>query len=58
MHFGRQPGNLFKYLTTAWNGVLLEKLTVTQLVKKLPAFAKPEGTLPCSQQATTVPIMR
>jgi len=28
----------FKYLGTAWSRVLLEKLKVTQLVKKFPAF--------------------
>jgi hypothetical protein len=27
-----------KYLTIRWNKVILEKLTVIQLVKKVPAF--------------------
>jgi len=29
---------LITYLLTPWNRVLLEKLTVSQLVKKFPAF--------------------
>jgi hypothetical protein len=29
---------IFRMLTTPWSRVLLEKLTVTQLVKKFPAF--------------------
>jgi hypothetical protein len=37
-------------LNTNWfcGAVLLEKLTVTQLVKKSPPFMEPEGSLPCS----------
>jgi hypothetical protein len=35
--------------------VLLEKLTVTQLVKNSLPFMKPEGSLPCSQQPVTGP---
>jgi len=31
--------------------VLLDKLTVPQLVKKFPALMEPEDTSPCSQQA-------
>jgi hypothetical protein len=40
-----------KYLTP-WSRVLLEKLTVTKLVKKFPTIMEPEGLLPCSQQHT------
>jgi len=32
------------------SGVLLEKLTVPQLVKKFPAFMELEGASPCPQQ--------
>jgi hypothetical protein len=32
-----------------------EKLTVTQLVKKLPAFCGTEGSLPCSQEPASGP---
>jgi hypothetical protein len=32
-----------------------EKLAVTQLVKKLPAFIKPEGSLTCLQETATGP---
>jgi hypothetical protein len=35
--------------------VLLEKLTVTQLVKKFPAFMGPEGSLPSSKDPATGP---
>jgi hypothetical protein len=35
---------------TRWSRVLLEKLTVTQLVKKFLACMEPEGSLSCSQQ--------
>ena len=34
---------------------LLEQLTVPQLFKKLPAFTKPEGSLPCLKQRVTCP---
>jgi len=34
---------------------LLEKLTVTQLVKKFPAFMEHEGSLPCSQKSASGP---
>jgi hypothetical protein len=42
---------------TRWTRVLLEKLTVTQLVKKLPAFLfmEPEVSLSCSQEPATSP---
>jgi len=33
-------------LVTPWSGVLLEKLIVTQLVKKLPSFMEPDDYLP------------
>jgi len=32
-----------------------EKLTVTQLDRNSPHFMEPKGSLPCSQQPTTVP---
>jgi hypothetical protein len=32
---------------TPWGRDLLEKLTVTQLVKNSPPFMEPEGSLPC-----------
>jgi hypothetical protein len=38
-------------LVTPLSRVLLEKLTVTELVKKFPSFLEPEGSLPCSQEA-------
>jgi hypothetical protein len=38
---------------TPWSWVLFEKLTVTQLVNKFPAFMEPEGSLVCSQQLAT-----
>jgi hypothetical protein len=34
---------------------LLEKLTVTQLVKKFPAFMAPEGSLPRSEEPAIGP---
>jgi hypothetical protein len=37
---------------TPWSRVLLEKLTVTQLVKKFPPSMKPESSLSCSQEPT------
>ena len=37
------------YLLTPWCRVLLEKLTGLQLVKKVPHFTEPEGSLPHSQ---------
>jgi hypothetical protein len=35
--------------------ILLEKLTVPQLIKKFPAFTEPEGSLPCLKQRVTCP---
>jgi len=43
------------YLLTPCSRVLLEKLTVFQLVKKSPHFMEPEGSLPHSQVPATVP---
>jgi len=42
---------------TPWRRVLLEKLTVTELVKKtpLPPFMEPEGSLQCSEEHATGP---
>ena len=40
---------------TPLSRVLLEELTGSQLVKKLPAFMDPEGTLPHSQKPATCP---
>jgi hypothetical protein len=37
--------------------VRLEKLTVSQLVKKFPVFYKPEGSLPCLPQTATCPYL-
>jgi len=37
--------------------VLLEKLIVTQLVKKFPAFLELEGSLPSSQNLATRPLL-
>jgi hypothetical protein len=45
---------LITYLLTPWFRTLLEKLIVTQLFKKHPAFfMEPEGSLPCSQKPAT-----
>jgi len=38
-----------------WGKVVLEKLTVTQLVKKFPDFMKPKVPVLCSQDSTTGP---
>jgi hypothetical protein len=41
-------------LLTPWCRTLFEKLIVTQLVKKYPAFfMEPEGSLLCSQKSAT-----
>jgi hypothetical protein len=40
---------LITYLLTPWSRVLLEKLTVFQLVKKFSSFMELEGLLPHSQ---------
>jgi hypothetical protein len=41
-------------MLTPWSRVL-EKLVVTQLVKNLPPFMEPDGSLPCSQKPATGP---
>jgi hypothetical protein len=46
---------LHGYLLTPSSRVLLEKLTSSQPVKKLPHFMEPEGSLPHSQVPTTCP---
>jgi len=35
--------------------IVLEKLVVTQLVKKFPTFMQPEGSLECSQEPAPAP---
>jgi len=40
---------------TPWSRVLLDKLTVTQLVKKFSAFYGPKGLSPSSQEPATGP---
>jgi hypothetical protein len=41
--------------TTSWIRVLLEKLTVIQLVRILSALMEPDGLLPYSQELATGP---
>jgi hypothetical protein len=42
------------YFLTPWCRIWFEKLTVTKLVKKYPAFfMEPEGSLQCSQKPAT-----
>jgi len=42
------------YLLTPWFTVLLEKLIVTEIIKKYPAFfMEPEGSSPCSKRPAT-----
>jgi len=43
-------------MSQLWSRVLLETLTVAQVVKKLPAFMEPKGSLSCSQKPALVPI--
>jgi hypothetical protein len=40
---------------TPGSRVLLEKLTVTQLIKKFTAFMEPDDSLPCSQEPVNGP---
>jgi len=48
--------DLLTYLLThSTQQVLLEKLTCPQLVKKIPHFVEPEGSLPHSQVPDTCP---
>jgi hypothetical protein len=44
-------------MITAWSTVFLEKLIIPQLVKKFPAFYGDQGSSPCSQWPTIVPIL-
>ena len=39
---------------TPWSKVLLEKLTISQLVKKFPACMEPESSLPHSQEPVRI----
>jgi len=48
----------FTYLLTAWNTVLPEKLTSSQLVKNSPCFMEPKGSLLHSQAPTTWAIKK
>ena len=43
---------------TPWTRVLPLKLTDPQLVKKLPHFIEPEGSLPHAQAPTTCPYLK
>ena len=43
------------YLLTVWSRVLLEKLTGSQLVKKLQHFMEPEDSLPRLKEPATFP---
>jgi len=47
-------GHDLNHLTPS-SRVILEKLIVTQQVKKFPAFMEPECSLPCSQEPATGP---
>jgi len=44
----------YNYCTTAWRKALLERLTVT-LIVKFPAFTEPRASLPYSQEPATGP---
>jgi hypothetical protein len=37
---------------------IIEKLIVTQLIKKYPSFMEPEGSLPCSKKPATAPYSK
>jgi len=45
---------MYIHSLTPWSRVL-EKLLVTQLVKKFATFMDPRGSLSCSQETTTCP---
>ena len=47
--------DLLTHSLTPLSGVLLEKLTGSQLVKKFPTFKEPKGSLPHSQVPATYP---
>jgi hypothetical protein len=49
----RRRGYFLTCLLPPWSRVLLENLTGLQLVKKLPHFMEPEGSLPHSQAPDT-----
>jgi hypothetical protein len=52
------PTYLLTHSLTPCCRILLEKLTVTQLVKYYPVFfMEPEGSLPCSQKPATGPYL-
>jgi hypothetical protein len=44
-------------LFNSWSSVLPEKLKSPKLLKKFPAFYKPEGSTPCTQEPVTCPIL-
>jgi len=44
---------LLTYLLTPWSRVLIEKMTVSQLIKNSPNFMEPEGLLPHLQKRAT-----
>jgi hypothetical protein len=46
---------LHKTIAMQRSSFFLAKLTVAQLVRNYPHFMKPEGSLPCSQEAATFP---
>ena len=46
---------LLTHSLTPWSRVLLEKLTIPQLVNKFPSFMEPEGSLPQTQEPATRP---
>jgi hypothetical protein len=49
---------LWYQLLLNWSRALLQKLTVTYLVKKFPHFMEPEGSLPHSQDPPTGPYSK
>jgi hypothetical protein len=50
------PTYLLTYLLTTWCRILFEKLIVTQLIYKYPAFfMEPERSSPCSQKPVIGP---
>jgi hypothetical protein len=46
---------LLTYSLIPWCRIKFEKLIVTQLIRKHPAFMAPEGSSPCSQKSATGP---
>jgi hypothetical protein len=40
---------------TTWSSVIFEKLTVAQIITKLPPFMEPYDSLPCSEEPATGP---